>query len=71
MHIEDRIHIPKGFLTGIEVTEGPWAGQIAQPCMCGYPVDFDDTEPIYLVQWNDGRLMYCHESCSGAPPENA
>lgn len=55
------LQIPKGFLTGIRITGGPFEGELAQPCMCGWPMDND--EPVYLIQWNDGRLMVCHASC--------
>lgn len=64
------VKIPKGFLTAIEIPDGPMKGKHAQPCICGHPIDFESNEPIHLIQWNDGRLMFCHEGCVGSP-ENA
>lgn len=60
-------NIPKSFLTKIAIPDGPLKGELADPCMCGYRVDFDSDERIYLIRWNDGDLMFCHEGCVGSP----
>lgn len=55
-------NIPKGFLTAIRVPYGPFEGQLAQQCFCGFEISLDDDE-VYLVEWIDGRLMFCHPEC--------
>lgn len=61
------LQIPKGWLTGFYIGDGQFEGELAQPCMCGHPMD--NGEPIYLIQWDDGRLMVCHEGCVGRPDD--
>lgn len=63
------LQIPKGFLTGICVPWGPMEGELAQPCICGYHTSFEDG-PLALVQWHDGRLMFCHPHCIPMPEED-
>lgn len=66
-HALDPVKIPKKFLTGIYVDWGPAEGVMAQPCICGYETDPEGDEPVHLIQWHDGRVMYCHERCVGRP----
>lgn len=62
----DNLKVPKGFLTAIRVPYGPMEGELASPCLCGYETNLDD-EPLYLIQWKDGRLMFCHLGCVNPP----
>lgn len=70
--MSDLVNIPKGFLMGIRVPEfyGPAEGQLASPCLCGYPTD-PDTQDLHLIQWHQtGQLMFCHRGCVRDPEEN-
>lgn len=62
------LQIPKGFLTSLRVPHGPMEGQLAQPCLCGYETDLD-TQQLHLIQWKDGRLMFCHPGCISGPDD--
>lgn len=57
------LSIPKEFMTGIPIPFGPMKGKLASPCICGYETDLDGDEAIHLIQWYDGRIMFCHEGC--------
>lgn len=57
------IRVPKGFLKAIRVPYGAREGELAEPCLCGYPTDIEGEDVIYLIQWHDGPLMFCHAGC--------
>jgi hypothetical protein len=56
-------NVPKGFITSIRVPSGPLEGRLALPCLCGYPTRLEDDGILHLIQWVDGRLMFCHQGC--------
>lgn len=56
------INIPKEFLNAIEIPGGTFGGQLASPCLCGYPIDISDDD-VSLIRWPDGKMMFCHNAC--------
>ena len=59
--------IPKSFVKGIRIPDHyPMGGQLAQPCLCGYPTD-PETQRCHLIGWHDGRLMFVHIECVPSP----
>jgi hypothetical protein len=61
--------VPKDFVSGIRVPGGIYEGRLAAPCLCGYETDLDSDDPIYLITWPDGALMFCHAGCIGEMPD--
>jgi hypothetical protein len=61
------LNIPKLFVSGIRIPNGPYKGYLAQPCICGYSIAGE--EELYLVEQDDGSLSFCHKSCIYVPTE--
>lgn len=56
-------HIPKSFLTVFRIEDGPFAGNMAYPCICGYPTD-PEADDVSLIRWDKtGKFMYVHRQC--------
>lgn len=54
--------VPKAFLTMIKIPDGPFKGQFAHPCICGYHTDIDDVDVIFQYSPN-GNFRYVHNYC--------
>ena len=55
--------IPKAWVTMLRIEGGPYDGQMAHPCVCGYETRVDDPN-VALVRWfNTGGFMYVHRDC--------
>jgi hypothetical protein len=64
--VPDVSEIPKWWRDAIAIPyPGPWQGDLARPCMCGYPTDLDGDRTIYLITWVDGTFMFAHGDCVG------
>jgi hypothetical protein len=50
--------IPKEFINGKRIENGPMTGTLAQPCLCGHPVE-DEDEGI-LVAMAVGNKITVH-----------
>lgn len=53
-----RLFIPKEFVSGIRVHDGPLAGHLARPCLCGEPVR--PGEKAILIGNNLGEVYLVH-----------
>lgn len=67
-------HVPKKFITGIRVPWGPFAGRLADQCICGYETSLDEIFEdegtlLWLVEVN-GHLRFCHEECIPGPKDH-
>lgn len=61
----DLINVPKEFLSQIYIEDGPIEGELAAPCLCGYPTDANDPDIRLIVWYSTGKLMYAHKDCIG------
>jgi hypothetical protein len=52
-------HIPKDFVNGTRIEDGPFQGIIAKPCFCGRQVQ--SGENAVLVGSNFGEFYLLHE----------
>lgn len=56
-------NVPKKFISALRVESGPFAGEMAQPCLCGYPTD-PNAEDVALIRWDrTGKFMFVHRDC--------
>jgi hypothetical protein len=46
----------------IKIPDGPFKGQFAHPCICGYHTDIDDVDVIFQYSPN-GNFRYVHNYC--------
>lgn len=62
------INLPKAWRDAIRIQDGPHAGMLANPCLCGYPLK--DQDEVIFVEWMDGSFMVCHAGCIPTPDES-
>lgn len=56
-------NVPKKFISALRVESGPFEGEMAQPCLCGYPTDPSDPD-VTLIRWDrTGKFMFVHLDC--------
>jgi hypothetical protein len=54
----NRLFIPKDFVSSTRISDGPMAGVLARPCLCGVAVQ--PGEPAILIGNNLGEVYLVH-----------
>ena len=57
--------IPKDFVNGIRISNGPMAGIIAKPCLCGVPCSDGDECVLIGTNYGDFYLVHIEHAPAG------